>query len=173
MAWDIELVQIVRGLVGDFDETNPEYSNVRLQELVLVAAQTLKGEIDFAQSYTIDVDEITLSQDPTLNTKDDGFINLTCLKTAVIILTSEWRTASNKAMSFKDDAASIDAKSVSAEKQALAKEMTKNFNEAVKQYRAGNHAPGQAIVGPYRFIYDGNTEKAGFYRYPINTDVIS
>lgn len=173
MAWSIELVQITRGLIGDFDESAYEYSNTRLKELVLIAAQILKGTVNFAQTYTIDVDQVTLTPDPTENTKDDAFINLVCLKAATIILMSEWKTASTKAMSFKDDASSIDARGVAEEKQALAKEMQRNFENAIKQYRAGSSAPGHAIVGPYRFEYGGNASQYSFYRYPNNDKVIT
>ena len=32
MAWDIELVEIVRGLVGDLNRDNPTYTDTRLME---------------------------------------------------------------------------------------------------------------------------------------------
>jgi hypothetical protein len=154
MAWDIEMVKIVRGLIGDVDETNPMYSNTRLQDMILVSGQLTQSMANFAQSYTIDVDELVLSPDPTVTPRDDGFINLVCLKTACIILNSEWRTASNSAMSIKDGPSSIDGKGIAAAKGEVAKEACGNFEDAMKQYRAGNSKAGEAIVGPHR--YAGN-----------------
>jgi len=163
MAWEIELVQIVRGLIGDTDSTSYDYTNERLKDLILIAAQLVLGDATFGNSYTVDVDEITLTPDPTVTTKDNGFINLSCLKTACIILSSEWRTASKNAISFKDGPSSIDAKGVAAEKQALAKEACENYTDALMQYRAGNAAAGEAIVGPHRYS-DAQSEFRTHYR---------
>jgi hypothetical protein len=153
MAWEIEMVQIVRNLIGDVSETSPTYSIPRLQTMILTAGQLLNGSVDFYKSYTIDVDEGILTPDPTTATKDNGFINLVCLKTACIILRSEWRTASNSALSVKDGPSTIDGKGIATAKEALANEMCEAFEDALKQYLMGNSKAGEAIVGPHRYGY--------------------
>ena len=86
MAWKTEITTLVRNLIGDTDLDNPTYTNERLNEAILTSAQLLQGELSFSQTYTTDVDQCTLSPDPTEGTKDNAFINLLALKTACIIL---------------------------------------------------------------------------------------
>ena len=47
---------IVRHLVNDLDSTDYTFTDDRLEESVLVAAQLASLEIDFENTYTIDVD---------------------------------------------------------------------------------------------------------------------
>ena len=81
MAWQNEMVRIVRHLINDLDSSNYTFTDDRLEESVLVAAQLLLKEVDFDNTYTIDTDALDMSPDPTtLTTKDDAFINLASLR---------------------------------------------------------------------------------------------
>ena len=43
MAWQNEIVRIVRHLISDIDTDDPTYDNSRLEETVLVAAQLVRN----------------------------------------------------------------------------------------------------------------------------------
>ncbi len=95
MAWQNEMTLIVRHLVNDLDSSSYTFQDDRVEESVLVSAQLAALEIDFESTYTIDVDSLTLTPDPTTSSnKDDSFINLVSLKTAQMLLGSELKTHS-------------------------------------------------------------------------------
>jgi hypothetical protein len=150
MAWKTEIGMIVRHLIGDVDYDNSTYSEDRIHETILVCAQLVNAELDFANTYTIDVDQCTLSPDPTVGTKDDGFINLVALKAACLILNSEFRTSASKAFNIVDGPSRIDGRDVANSQKELAKNMCGLYEDAKKAYRVGNLSVGAAIVGPYR-----------------------
>jgi hypothetical protein len=148
MTWQNEMVRIVRFLVNDLDASS--YPDSRLEETILVAAQLINPTIDFDNTYTIDVDTIVLTPDPTqLTTKDDWFINLVCLKTACIILGSETKTLSTQSYKIVDGPSTIDAKGVYDANKTLYDELCEQYDRLVLQYRAGNSVAGQAILTPY------------------------
>ena len=87
MAWQNEMTLIVRHLVNDLDSSDYTFTDSRLEESILVSAQLSFLEVDFEQTYTIDVDSVTLSPDPTTSSdKDDSFINIVSLRTARMLI---------------------------------------------------------------------------------------
>ena len=56
MSWQNEMVRIVRFLINDIDASS--YTDERLEETILVAAQSVYASIDFPNTYTIDVDTL-------------------------------------------------------------------------------------------------------------------
>ena len=148
------MVQIVRNILGDVSADSPTYSDERLMEVILTSAQLLQGDVDFSQTYTIDIDECVLTPDPTITgAKDDDFINLVSLRTACIIANSEFRTAANKAYNFVDGPSKIDGRDVAESSYKFAQTICGAFENAKKTYRAGNSTAGAIIVSPYR-VYD-------------------
>ena len=90
MAWQDQMSTIVRYIVNDVDSTNYTFSDERIETSILVASQLVINEIDFVQTYTIDVEGGTISPDPTVTaTKDNDFINIISLRTGATILGSE------------------------------------------------------------------------------------
>jgi len=150
MAWQNEMVRIVRHLINDLDSSNYTFTDDRLEESVLVASQLLLKEVDFDNVYTIDTDALDMSPDPTtLETKDDAFINLACLKATCIILGSEVRTNSLNAIVVKDGPSSIDMRGISAGLHMLYRDMCDKYDHYIMQWKAGNSIAGQAILSPY------------------------
>ena len=47
MAWQSEMVRIVRHLINDLDSTNYSFTDDRLEELILVASQLVLTTLDF------------------------------------------------------------------------------------------------------------------------------
>ena len=149
MGWQNEMTLIVRHLVNDLDSTNYTFTDDRLEESVLVSAQLASLEIDFDNTYTIDVDSVSLTPDPTSSGgKDDSFINLVCLKTARLLIGSELKTHSLNAISLRDGPSALDLRGIVAGLKILFDDITKRYEEAVTQYKL-NGVVGQAILGPY------------------------
>jgi len=84
MAWEDVMVPMLRVLINDVGDTLT-YTDERLAELLLVAAQFVYQELDFVNTYTINIPALTLSPDPTSSgTKEDAFTNLVVLKAACL-----------------------------------------------------------------------------------------
>tara|TARA_R100001244_G_C5101756_1_gene119000 strand:- start:76 stop:585 length:510 start_codon:yes stop_codon:yes gene_type:complete len=149
MPWQNEMTLIVRHLVNDLDSSSYIFTDSRLEEAVLVSAQLASLEIDFENTYTIDVDSVSLTPDPTdSSNKDDSFINLVSLKTSQMLLGSELKTHSLNAISLRDGPSALDLRGIVAGLKILFDDINKRYEEAVMQYKL-NGVVGQAILGPY------------------------
>ena len=141
---------IVRHLVNDVDSDSYTFSNNRLETTILVAAQLCQMNIDFANTYTINVENCTLSPDPTdSSTVDNPFITLICLRAACIIIGSEIRSESGNAISIKDGPSAIDLRGVTQTLTVIYKDLCEKYEHLLLEYRAGSSIAGQAILGPY------------------------
>ena len=169
MSWQGEMTTIIRTLISDVDPTSYTYSDVRLETSILVAAQIVLTEVDFENTYTVEVYQSLLSPDPTNPTaassnlnKDDAFINLICLKTACIIMGSEMKTQALNAVRVSDGPSSIDYTAVAANIKFLYEYACKTYEAYKFNYAAGNNAVGKAILSPYSpgsdvvYRYNGN-----------------
>ena len=140
---------IVRHLINDLDSSDYPFVDSRLEEAVLVSAQLSLLEIDFEKTYTIDVDSVSLSPDPTsASDKDDSFINIVCLRTARMLIGSELKTNSLNAISLRDGPSALDLRGIVSGLKILFDDINKRYEEAVTQYKL-NGVVGQAILGPY------------------------
>lgn len=150
MSWQGQISTIIRYLVNDIDSSSYKYTDKRIETTALVAAQLVTLEVDLGNDYTINVEQCTLTPDPTETaTKDNAFINLVSLKSACIILGSEVRTESANAISIKDGPSAIDLRGVASTLVVLYKELCAKYEKMLLDYRAGNSIAGQAILGPY------------------------
>ena len=148
MAWQNEMTLIVRHLINDLDSSDYTFVDSRLEEAVLVSAQLSLLEIDFEKTYTIDVDSVSLSPDPTnASDKDDSFINIVCLRTARMLIGSELKTNSLNAISLRDGPSALDLRGIVSGLKILFDDINKRYEEAVIQYKL-NGVVGQAILGP-------------------------
>lgn len=150
MVWQNEMVRVLRYLIDDINSST--YSDSRLEETIIVAAQLLIDDIDFDNTYTIDVDALTLSPDPTeLSTKDNDFINLVSLKAACIVLGSEAKTLASQSYVIKDGPSSIDTTAAYKALRELHKQMCDDLASSIIQLKAGSSVGGQAIITPYTY----------------------
>lgn len=148
MSWQNEMVRIVRYLIDDIDSTS--YDDCRLEETLLVSAQLQSSAIDFNNDYTVDVDNLLLSPDPTETTpKDDWFINIVCVQAACIILNSEAKTLAAQAYLIKDGPSSIEMGGAYRAIKSIAKDMCCKLSQMIMQYKAGDSVGGLAILTPY------------------------
>ena len=151
------MVRILRFLIGDIDAVT--YTDTRLEEMLLVAAQLQYASIDFAQTYTIDADRLVLTPDPTeLTTKDDWFINIVCVKAASIVLHSEAKALAAQAYQVTDGPARIDVSSAYRAVKEMADDMYNKLAVMIMQYKAGDSVAGHAVLTPYtqERLSDGN-----------------
>jgi len=160
-TWKTEMTAILRNLIGDTNSENESYDDSRLYQVILTAAQLVQTEVSFPKTYTVDVNCISLTPDPTSGSKDNGFINLVSLRAACIIATGEYKTNARMALSIRDGPSTIDAKGMVDARGQLAKDYCAAYQMAKREYQAGNRSAGEAIVGPHRTIYTGD---GGHYR---------
>ena len=150
MAWQNEMSIILRHLVNDLDSSSYTFSDDRIEETILVAAQLVLHEMDFESTYSEDVDSSSLSPDPTVaSNKDDAFISLVCLKSAYILLGSEIRTHSLNSISLRDGPSSLDLRGIVQGLNILFTDIAKRYDEAKIQYQLGGSIAGQAVLSPY------------------------
>lgn len=90
MSWKIELPVIVRTLINDISD-NPSYTDERLLQVLTVAAKYVQFDVTLDNLYTVDVVNVDITPDPSVN-NDDIFISLVCLKASCIIDQSAVRT---------------------------------------------------------------------------------
>lgn len=169
MSWQGEMGTIVRHLINDVDSSNYTFSDDRIETTVLVAAQLVLTEVDFENTYTVDVEQCYLNPDPTDPTtglttanKDDGFISLVSLKAACIILGSEFKTNALTSVRVSDGPSSIDTGGVASNLKFLYENACKKYEEFKLSYAAGNTLSGQAILTPYS---PGSNIVMGNYNY--------
>ena len=173
MSWQGQMTTVVRHLINDVDPSNYTFSTDRVETTILVAAQLLIMNVDFNNTYDINVEASTLSPNPSdSDTKDDPFIALACLRAACIIVGSEIRKESGNAISIKDGPSAIDLRGVTSTLTVLYQDLCKKYDEAELDYRAGNSVSGQSILGPYspgsdyvrRGMYSDN-RSGGYFNY--------
>jgi hypothetical protein len=90
MAWQEQLTIIVRTLINDLGPTYT-YDDSRIEQCLVVAAKYVQFDVVLDHSYAVDVVNLSISPDPTLD-NDDIFISLVSLKAACIIDQSNFRT---------------------------------------------------------------------------------
>lgn len=173
MSWQGQISTMIRHLVNDLDDSNYKYSDKRLETTILVSAQLVMLDTDFNNTYNVNVEQCSLSPDPTdLETRDDAFITLVTLKSAVIMIGSEIKTESGNAISIKDGPSAIDLRGVSSTLLSLYKDINDKYTNALMSYRAGNSLAGKAVLGPYSpasdFVnrnYNNSDLRGGYFRY--------
>tara|TARA_R110002020_G_scaffold188560_1_gene387301 strand:+ start:599 stop:1096 length:498 start_codon:yes stop_codon:yes gene_type:complete len=149
MAWTTDMVTVLRYIIDDVDSPQT-YTDTRLKTVIVTAAQLTKEDITFAKTYTLDLTNITISPDPTATTRDDGFINLVCLKSACLLAGAEFKTEAAKNISIRDGSSSIDTRGVAQSRKDWKDRICADYDRAEKDYKMGNSKVGEAILGPYR-----------------------
>src|SRR5687767_14574266 len=110
--WDSEMVTLLRHVIDDLAE-EPKYTDSRLRQLLLVAAQLAQAENNLIQEYVINIDNQTIKPDPTstkLGMRDDSFVNLIILKAACLLASSGLLKASKTTGSYRENNVSFDTK---------------------------------------------------------------
>lgn len=153
MAWQDEMSIMVRVMIGDTSAT-PTNSDDSLEQLLALSARQVLNELSFDQEYTVNVENATISPDPTAAaTLDDAFINLVTLKAASILDRSGAGLAAKRAILVKDGSSAIDLSKVSESMiKLLEKGWSAVYADAKWQYLydQSSSIPGMAIMTPFR-----------------------
>jgi hypothetical protein len=167
MSWQGQMTTIVRHMISDVDPTAYAFSDHRLETTILVAVQLTIMNVDFANTYTVNVETCTLDPDPTdVAIKDNAFIAIICLRAACIIIGSEIRKESGNAISIKDGPSSINLTGVTNTLTVLYKDLCSKYEDTLMQFRAGSSVAGQAILTPYSpgsDLYRNNSDHRSNY----------
>jgi len=173
MSWNVEMPLIVRSWINDLSDT-PTYSDERIQQLIVVAAQYVIQDIDLTQDYTINIVNPDITPDPTLlDEKDLDFISLTSLKASCILDQSTLRT---KAATEGIRAAlgpaqlSVGGGGLKGYEIILNKGPCAMYDKLVDDYQIGNVKAIHAIISTFvgnkfdsRYLQDGTERSRYFY----------
>jgi len=163
MSWKVDLVVMLRSLIGDLDHV--KYTDERLKQVITVGAYNVANDADFQNDYAVSVSSLSISPDP-ISEKDTDFSVLSVYKAACILIGSEVKTESANAISIKDGPSAIDLRGVTQNLNIMYQDICKKYDELLKTYQYNNTLVGQAILGPYspgsmvlrsnQFDYRGN-----------------
>lgn len=170
MAWNDVMPLMLRYIIGDVD--CPEtYTDVRLQTMILISGKFVAAEATFSQNFVPDLTLMTLTPDPTCEpTLDDWYANMTVLKAAHNIILSEHKLLTNgSAIMYKDGSATVDMRDLAKHKYELLKDISKQYSDAMLNYKMGVNPSCAAIVGPINIVA-GNM-RGPMYPYTVRDRV--
>lgn len=90
MTWQDETIPMLRILINDLS-SSPIYSDDRLEQTIIVAAKLTYQDIDLENTYTISIENVSITPDP-IDNSDDAFLNFAVLRAACILDHSTFRT---------------------------------------------------------------------------------
>jgi hypothetical protein len=157
MAWSDEMTLILRTTVADF-VTPQVYTDGQLQTMLLVGALSLQSEIRFRVFYEALIEANTLTPDPTIpiapaTTRDEIFMNLCCLKSAVLLVTGEIRGYVRQGVAIRDGQSEIRLQRDPRGLQAMIDVYKMQYDEALYAYKTGgSDGLGEIITSPYPYL---------------------
>ena len=165
MAWQDEMDIILRAMIDDLDAT--KYTDDRIEQLLVVGARFVTQEMNFVTGFEADVVNVTITPDPTVGqSRDESFINLTCLKTCCIMDKGEAKTAAQQAINIIDNGSRVDLTEMSRARLKLIQiGNCEAYEQAKLEYLSGQiRQAGAAIMTPFR-VFAGDNANVGFYPY--------
>lgn len=149
MSWNSQMVIILRDMIFDVDPSNYSYTNARLKQALVTSAYWVYSNLEFANTYAIDVECMDISPDPTSDPIDYDFIALSCMKAACLVLGSELKTRALSAVRVTDGPSTIDMSAVGTQLKPLYDAAIKEFERAKLAYQVGEYSVGKAVLSPY------------------------
>lgn len=163
MAWEEEMLIIVRGVIQDYDEP-ATYTDEQLKKIILVSAMMVQADAVFSERYDINVVDQTITPDFTDRTsghRNEAYINLIALKAGCMIVTGEIKKYTGQGISIRDGTSAVSLQRSPASLTLMNKTFCEVYTEALYNYKL-NGADGQgtglgeAIVGPFKYFYTGD-----------------
>lgn len=172
MSWQTEISTITRVWINDLSDS-PTYSDARLIQLILVAAKYVKIEVNLEYDYSIDLDNLAITPDPT-SLNDENFIAFVALKSACLLDHSTFRTkAANEGIRASLGPASLSVGGNLAGYETILNQGPCSLYEQLKMdYEIGNTSLFKAVLGPFsgndfdpEFQHDRSrtSNRSGFY----------
>lgn len=174
MSWQNELTIITRTLINDLNEPY-EFSDERLQQILVVAGKYVQFDINLDHAYTIDVVGSNITPDPTLD-NDSIFISLCCLKAACLVDQGTLRTkAALEGIRSSLGSASI---SVQGSLQGFIKILEEGpcalYDELTSHWDVRNASAWAAVMSPFvNNRFDPRYLNVGPFRNVGNNDFYS
>jgi hypothetical protein len=175
MYWEIEIPIIVRSLINDLGPTQ-EYTDNRILQLSVVAANYVTKEATLSRNYYIDIVNVDITPDPSDNaTRDTDFISLISLKAACLLDQSTFRTkAALEGIRTALGSASLSVTgNLSGYKTILDQGPCKLYDQLVLDHNVGNASAIRAVLSPFvgnnfdpRYLLRGSfrsTDANGYY----------
>lgn len=166
--WQTDLVELIRGVLLDFDEP-PIYTDARLQRLAVVAAHFVIAEGEF-DGYYADLGSTDITPDPTDKTNTDYYneslTNLIAIKAGCLMDNGEARKAAGQAVDIADGTSRISVRGISAARLAILQQgWCKHYDKLLADYFAGfSELPiGAAVLSPFRNSVPGTEHAFGDY----------
>lgn len=108
MSWQTTLTTMVRHIIGDMGSA-PTYDDTRIQQGIVVSALIVSQDLPLIQTYTFDIDNPSISPDPTLTaTLDKEAMALFTLKTACMLNFSSYQAAVGTGIKVRDGDSEVD-----------------------------------------------------------------
>lgn len=151
MNWRNEITLLIRSLINDFDET-PMFSDERICQLAMVAAQHLVLEIEFNNKYTIDILNQDILPDPTSqDSRDINFVGLWGLKSACLLDQSSVRTKAHlEGISTSLGPAKLNVSNgFNGYKMLIEQGPCKMYQELKQQHILGDSSRIRAVLSPF------------------------
>lgn len=99
---------MVRSLINDLDR-DPVYSDDKVEQAIVVAGLIVGNEFDFNVEYTFDIDNPSISPDPTSSsTYDSEAIGLIALKAACMLNLNSYQKSVSNGIMVRDGDSQID-----------------------------------------------------------------
>lgn len=172
MAWDTEMVEILRVMINDLD-TPYKFTDDRLEKVILSAATLVTNDASgyFNFDYIVDIVASSFTPDPTDRvggTRDDNFITLILLKAACFIDSCNARDAARKGgISIREWNTSLDTKGLFAAAQAILDGKhgwCQQYQDALWGHLSGaSSAVGAGVFGPFRVIYNAYSSNPSYF----------
>lgn len=153
MAWDDEMPTILRVTIQDTGAT-PLYTDDSLAQMILVASLSLQAEIAFLQKYVPNLPNGSLKPDPTLAAnRDDPFINLCCVKAALLLVMGEIKSFARQGIRIRDGSSEIQLQRDPAGLKLLYDAYKAQYDDALYAYKTGGvEGLGEIITSPYPYL---------------------
>lgn len=149
MAWQDEMVITTRVLVNDLN-TPYEFSDDRIEQILVVAGKYVQFDVVLDHSYTINITDGTLAPDPTEDS-DEIFIILTSLKAACLVDQGTLRTkAAMEGVRASLGPASLWVTGSSSGWEMILKHgPCKLYDDLIEHWDVANASAIAAVLGPF------------------------
>lgn len=176
MAWDTDLVFMVRVLVSDIDSPQT-YTDTYIERVLVTAGIVVDSSFPFPYTYAYDISALTISPDPVTN-DDLSFMALVPLKAACILTQGEFKQALAQGIKVRDGDSAIDTSvSFRGYRDILELGPCASYEKLRWQLLASGAATaggvGKAVLGPHRVPGGGNAQSAISWYYDQFVDGVN
>lgn len=165
MSWqDISTIQL-RHAINDVDDPQ-RYTDSRLALAWLVGASYVSQEFTLGNNYVVDLVGVNITPDPTLQgdipgeLADPWMVNLSTLRSAIMMIGNDLKLAANSAWAVKDVHMQADMREIYKANKMILDEAKESYENIRMQYCVGVAPQLAAVLTPINVLCGG-------YRAPL------